>query len=134
METTTAFSSIEVYSVVGGTRNDQVMSLDIETNSNNTVPTNTNTNTEKKTTGNNQGAKFDYQLFIKKVCMDVFLLLQGESKTPVSKYLKLAAKDWRHSVPYWAHNILGWIISLIANTNVFVGVFSYLVSTMQDEK
>jgi len=123
--------------MTGASRSTPMISLatttsntDIEnTNQNSSTNDNNNEIKKQKKTSNH------YFTFLRQLSTDIFLILQGESDTPVSKYLKLSAKkDWRHSIPYWTHHILGWLVSVVMNLNVFVGVFSYLVSTMQDEK
>ena len=117
--------------MTGASRSTPMISLATTTSNTDIENTNgsTNDNNEIKKTSNH------YFTFLRQLSTDIFLILQGESDTPVSKYLKLSAKkDWRHSIPYWTHHIVGWLVSVVMNLNVFVGVFSYLVSTMQDEK
>ena len=135
MSAVSEFSFVPASRQETGTRSAPIISLsqdptrsnvDIENSSATTNPTSNKIKKQKEAS--------DYFTYLRQLSMDLFLILQGESETPVSKYLKLVAKDWRHSIPYWTHNIFSWLVSLIVNLNVFIGVFSYLVSTMQDEK
>lgn len=87
----------------------------------------------------------------------IFLVVQaGDSETPVAAYLNrklrlhekhgtnnkklskwkqlmLILSDWEYLVPYWLYNLSSWLCSIVFNLNILLGVFTYMVSTLQQE-